>query len=196
MSKGLDSAKSVLNVVDDLAAKGYNFIARYYFHQSGFKDVLTYDEAHAISSAGMWNVAVYENGYPTTVGYFTSSQGAIDAGRAVACAHTAHQPTDTPIYFAVDYDSNPDDVKDYFEAVHPIVRAAGYVAGIYGNGTTIEAMKSAGLISYGWLSQSRGFSGYDEEKAEADIVQLPEGTVDNRDVDGDTASGHSGAWKV
>lgn len=195
MSKGFDSAKAVTGRVADLAGK-YDFIARYYFHQSGFKDLLTFDEAHAISQSGMWVVSVYENGYPTTAGYFTAEQGTIDANRAVACAQAAQQPQGTPVYFAVDYDSNPDDIRSYFEAAHPIVKAAGYVSGLYGNGTSIDAMKADGLISYGWLSQSKGFSGYEQELGKADIEQGPEGTVDGLDVDADTASGHSGAWRV
>lgn len=194
-NKGLDSAKSLVKVATQLVAKGYTWVARYYFKSSKFKDVLTKQEATALATAGLYVVAVYENGFPIKASYFTAAQGNTDAMQAVRCAVAAGQPINTPIYFAVDYDSNPHDIVDYFQSIKPIMDANHYSAGIYGNGVTIERLKSLGLVSHGWLSQSRGFQGYKAELPKADIVQTAETTVLGFDIDGDYANGHSGAWK-
>jgi len=194
-NKGLDSAKSLAHVAAQLVAKGYSWVARYYFRSSHFKDVLTAAEAKALAAAGLWVVAVYENGFPTTASYFTAAQGHVDAADAVLCAQHAGQPHGTPIYFAVDYDSAPKAVDDYFRAVSVIVRNAGYTPGIYGNGVTIAHLKALGLVTHGWLSQSTGFAGHAAALETADIVQLPEGTVLVLDVDGDLSHGHAGGWK-
>jgi len=196
MSKGLDSAKSLIDYAGTLVQEGYTFAARYYFNASSFKDRLEAAEATHLSAQKVYLVSIWESGYPTSADYFTSGQGKSDGAHAAAQAKAAGQPKGSPIYFAADYDSTPSDIVSYATEFQTAVKAAGYLAGIYGNGVTCHLLKERGLVSYTWLSQSTGFQGYSAWKPHANIVQTAEFNWHGFDVDGDTASGDSGGWRV
>ncbi len=197
-SKGLDSAKSLASVARKLAADGYGFVCRYYFNHSGFKDLLTHAEAVALSAAGLYIVAVYENGFPTQASYFTAAQGKADASIAFNRAVAAGQPPNTPIYFAVDYDAKPEDVSLYFAAVRDQLRSMGshYLVGVYGSGAVCAYLEKHGLAAKGWLAQSRGWQGYKAAQCTADIEQGRETTVLGLDVDTDISHGRGDGRKV
>lgn len=196
MSKGLDAPRSLTSVAHQLVQDGFKWVARYYFEHSGFKDCLNRPEAEALSRAGLYIVSVWENGYPTQVNYFTAAQGHSDASLAFKCAIGARQPSSTPIYFAVDYDAKPEDVKDYFEAVSALLKQlVKYTAGAYGSGAVLTYLKNQGLISHEWLAQSHGWRGYEIGKAEANIIQGGETRWYGRDIDMDMTTGNGGGWK-
>lgn len=196
MSRGIDSAKTLTDYGRELIADGYTFVIGYYFIASAFKDRLSLAQTSHFSSLGIWNLGIWEGGYPTSADYFTAAQGNFDGIHAAQQAKDAGQPEVTPIYFAADYDSNPADITPYARAFQEQVKACGYTAGVYGNGVTCKVLYEAGIISHTWLSQSTGFQGYNDWKASANIVQGPEFNWRGFDVDGDTANGDSGAWKV
>lgn len=200
MSKGIDSAKALTSYGKALLADGITFVIGYYFAFSSFKDRLSLPQTSHFSSLGIYNLGIWE-GAGDHAGYFTPQQGAMDGEHAAAQAKDAGQPLGTPIYFAADYDSEPAEIIPYATKFQDSVKAAGFVTGIYGNGITCQALKSAGIVSYTWLSQSTGFSGYEQWHPHANIVQGPEYTwaaPDGKsfDVDGDAANGDSGAWLV
>lgn len=197
-TKGLDSPKNLAPHAADLVAKGYGWVARYLFDHSSFKDLLTHSEAVALSKAGLYIVSVWENGFPTTDGYFTAAQGGIDGAHAARHAFDAGQPAGTPIYFAVDHDVDPHITLPYFQQVRVGLRGAGahYLAGVYGSGAVCELLHNGGFVSHTWLSQSKGWRGYLDEKAVADIVQGSEVGVVGIDVDLDVSDGAAGGWRV
>lgn len=199
--KALDTYK-VQEVVANaarLVAAGYTAVGLYLFRSSAFKQKLTRAAALAISKAGLYIFTVWENGQPTTAEYFSALRGDSDAVYAIEEAEAIGQPKDTPIYFAVDYDAKEADlayITAYFRQVRPKVVAAGYKVGAYGSGMVLAHLASLGLIQYSWLSQSKGFAGYQAWKAKANIVQGASTTILGMDVDTDTINGNAGGWKI
>lgn len=201
MNKAFDTYRAdlVAQKAAEIKAEGISAVGLYYFASSAFKRLLTRDLARQISAAGLYLFSVWENGFPTTGGYFTQSRGAYDGARAAACALSAGQPSGTPIYFAVDYDASVSDlagITAYFTALKPLLKADGYLAGVYGSGLVCRHLDDAGLVEKTWLSQSRGFSGYEGWLAHADIVQGPSQQLLGMDVDTDTTTGSAGGWQV
>jgi hypothetical protein len=190
-------------VVANIAAfkkDGYEAVGLYYFHQSDLKQLLTSAVARTITKAGLSIWSIWEDGQPNHVGYFTAAQGALDGKRAVSCAILACQPKGSAIYATYDYDAEKSDlprILEYATAYHNAVKAAGYVAGAYGNGLLIAYLFAAGLVSFTWLSCSTGYAGHDTWLSHADIVQSVSPKLHGVDVDTDVigVSG-GGVWKV
>jgi hypothetical protein len=196
--RGLDATANLARFASQLYAKGYRFVARYIFSRSAFKTLLTRDEACAISAAGLDIVTVYENGSPTSDEYFTGARGETDSSIAVERATAAGQPGG-PIYLAIDYDpANPAIADEYFQSARAVCAAlgGGFHPAVYASGAVCRHLKEAGLVSRTWLSQSRGFAGYEDWLPHADIVQGPEVKELGLDVDLDTAYGNGGGWRI
>jgi hypothetical protein len=78
------------------------------------------------------------------------------------------QPAGSTIYFGVDFDAKPTEIRDrvipYFQGVaDQVAKPTGeptYVIGVYGSGATCKAVLDAGLAQRAWLAQSKGWSGY------------------------------------
>lgn len=112
-------------------------------------------------------VAVWENGFPTTASYFSFKKGIADGTAAYAYAEmTIHQPALTPIYFAVDYDASPSDatgpILEYFRGIVSAFNnmkgsSPGYFIGVYGSGLICRTLLDAGMVTYAWLAQSKGW---------------------------------------
>jgi hypothetical protein len=199
MSKGLDSTASLASKAALLAANGYTFAARYIFERSDFKTPLTKQEANELSKAGLSIVTIFESGSPTSAAYFNGGKGESDGIIARAKARDAGQPAGTPIYAAVDYDAAPDDldaIAAYFASFREQIKQWGYVAGVYGSGLVCDRLAEIGLVSYTWLSQSKGFAGYDHWLPRANLVQGRETELHAADVDLDASEGAGGGWKV
>lgn len=201
MNKAFDTYRAdlVAEKAAEIKAQGITAVGLYYFASSAFKVLLTRARAQKISAAGLYVFSVWENGFPTTGGYFTRGRGLFDGAKAAACALAAGQPSGTPIYFAVDYDASGDDLDGilaYFRALRPALGADGYVAGVYGSGMICRHLKDAGLAEKTWLSQSRGFEGYHDWVTHADVVQGPSQALLGMDVDTDTTNGSAGGWQV
>jgi hypothetical protein len=196
--RGLDATANLSRFAPELYARGFRFVARYIFSRSDFKTLLTRDESLAISAAGLDIVTVYESGSPTSDEYFTGAKGETDASIAIERATAAGQPGG-PIYLAVDYDpTNPGIADEYFKSARAVCASLGghFQPEVYGSGAVCRHLKEAGLVSRTWLSQSRGFSGYEDWLPHADIVQGPEVKELGLDVDLDTAYGNGGGWRI
>jgi hypothetical protein len=97
MSSGIDTAQSTVGHATNIKNAGYSFVIRYYNTNTPSKN-LTNAEAIALSNAGLYNVAVWENGYPTSYSYFSNAKGQSDGAAAINYAkNTIHQPEGTPI---------------------------------------------------------------------------------------------------
>ena len=185
--------------LQDFAKENYKAVALYYFRSSAFKEKLTPLIVKEICSQGLYIVSVWENGTPTNGGYFTYLKGTVDGANAYQEAEYVGQPKGTPIYFAADYDPNDNDldaIANYFLAARLQCLAHGYKVGAYGSGKLLAYLLSKHLVEYTWLAQSTGFAGYEDFKAQANIVQGPEHSAFGLDIDEDTSTGNGGGWKV
>jgi len=188
MKKGFDTTGDLTRFASSLVKKGYDFVCRYYNINNPSKN-LTLAEAHVLSNAGLRMVAIWENGYPITPGYFTHAAGVHDGTSAYYYAlQQIGQPPSTPIYFAVDYDASAADVKgpvlSYFNGIRDGFNTISknnpaYAIGVYGSGLTCTAMLQAGTASFSWLAQSMGwgnsrsFAGYNIAQS-LQITECPE----------------------
>ena len=85
--QAIDTTSSVLGNINNILSAGYHGIIRYISpNTKNFPNKqLTPDEISAVHSVpGMALGLVYENGYPTSVGYFSAAQGTADATDALA----------------------------------------------------------------------------------------------------------------
>jgi len=204
MSKSFDAfdATAVIAHLPQIKAAGYMSVGLYYFKSSKFKRLLTRSVAEAVSKAGLYLISVYENGFPTAKGYFTVANGQADAHVAHTRAVDAGQPIGSAIYFAVDYDAAPADlpaITDYFTEIRRVFQVLGdtHFIGVYGSGLVCRHLSEAGLVSRTWLSQSKGFAGYDDWKIHANILQGPVASLfGGIDVDLDTTNGNAGGWRL
>jgi len=206
MSVGLDSSVNLERAIKQIAQEGYHFAGRYYC-QTDHPKLLTPSEARAISAAGVYIVAVWKNGYPTSSGYFTYNTGLEDAQMAYNYARTIiGQPADTPIYFTVDYDATLEDarggISEYFRGVVEAMKAGAeqhgvhYDIGIYGSGSVCEnIMSQFAEITYAWLSMAAGWSD-SREFEKWNLKQGPSTTVCGIAIDTDISNGNGGGFKL
>ena len=202
MKIGVDTSQNCKLTATALANAGVEFVCRYYANRG--KKILTRDEALAISQANMSIVAVWEDGYPTKASYFSYAKGVDDGSSAYHDALTIGQPAGTPIYFAVDYDASPAEIGgmilDYFRGL-----SAGFLAssgdvsdhsiGVYGSGATCAFLLARNLVSYTWLSQSKGFRGY-REFTNWNIRQGPSEVMNGLSIDKDEATEDFGGFQL
>jgi len=174
VARGLDTATPCSQAtIDAVIREGYTFIVRYYC-TGNLSKKLRLDEARRLSDSGLWVVAVFQD-YNNAVHRFSSSLGAANAKAAYEYAGGAiGQPSETPIYFAVDFDAThaqaEGPIRDYFVAVNDVFAAAGgkYKVGVYGSGAVCRYIKDdCKLADYSWLTMSTGWRGhreYDRQK--------------------------------
>ncbi|HEX3031460.1 MAG TPA: glycoside hydrolase domain-containing protein, partial [Bacillota bacterium] len=81
MNLGLDTNVNCQKLVGKIKEAGYSFLCRYY-NINNPKKSLTFQEAMALSNAGLYIVVVWENGLPTSKGYFSYKRGFDDARHA------------------------------------------------------------------------------------------------------------------
>ena len=165
---GLDTNRDCSSIAEMIVADGRQFVCRYYAHPGSKKGLMS-DELQKLRKANLKVVAVWENGYPTSAGYFSYSQGVNDGVGAYKYAVQIGQPAGTPIYFAVDYDASTADlnggIANYFKGVafgmETAARGASkYAIGVYGSGESCIFALSSGFATYSWLSMSTGWSGH------------------------------------
>ncbi|HTB89331.1 MAG TPA: DUF1906 domain-containing protein [Steroidobacteraceae bacterium] len=201
--KGVDLSSDCTAQIDCLAQNGYSFVARYYASPNSRK-ILSVEEARAISAAGLNIVAVWEDGRPTSITYFSYSEGVDDGTSAYNMAGKIGQPASTPIYFAVDYDASDEDVSgsinDYFRGVRDGFNtisggAPVHPIGAYGSGAVCSWLLARNMAAYAWLAQSRGWRGFNGF-ANWNIRQNAETSVCGLDVDTDDAVADYGGFQV
>ena len=198
INRGIDCAVNIGDKVQALYDNGIRFFCRYYLPGSRWRQPLTRDEAQKICAAGhdAYIVSVYE-GNPTFPQYFTAEKASYDYTIARHQAVTAGQPFNTDVYFAVDYDARPEDVRAYFIQLNKMAGAINSLAiSAYGSKDVIDFLKSKGLIQRGWLAQSKGWAGYSSVPGAEEIQQGREVTMLGLDVDLDFSSGNGGGWRL
>jgi hypothetical protein len=199
MPRGFDTTRDISQHVTSIKAQGYDFVARY-LSQSHWKAVGP-NEASAVASVGLALVLVYED-CPTCSSYFSFGRGQADGLRAAQQASLIRAPSNTVLYFAVDYDADSNDIsgaiKDYFNGVAGALRSYAaanqttYRTGVYGSGTTCGEITGAGLARCGWLAQSTGWRGHDTYHAWSIRQWLP-AVIAGLSVDPDDAIADFGA---
>lgn len=185
-----------------LRALGYEFFARYYRRaplEGGRGNALWRYEAKGLFDVGFRSLGLYQNSSDTPA-YFTVENARADARAALAAAAFHGQPADTAIYFAVDCNPAPDQlhlVERYFEAVLAIIVPAGYFVGAYGPGLVLQMLRARGLASRTWLSNAKGWRGYQDWLPHADVVQttLPFTLPFGLQIDGNEARNDAGMWR-
>lgn len=158
---GIDMSTDASDVLNELEDAHVDFVARYYRDPDSKWPPLSPSEAQRLSSLGLKIVAVYEYHLPVPA-HFTYEGGYNDALTAYSEARAVGQPAGSAIYFAADFHAYDDDlasVVDYFRGVNAALTTAGdgtedYMVGVYGSGPVCDAVKSAGLARYSWLSNS------------------------------------------
>lgn len=163
---GLDANHDVSNYAAALKKKGFDFVIRYYSHNT--EKNLSLPDAVALSRAGLQIGAVWET-TGTHASFFNLAQGLADGAAAYALAkQKIGQPDGSAIYFAVDYDASANDIvnpiSDYFRGIQKAFQAASvdqpsYKVGVYGSGDCCDSLLKNHLAQLSWLSQSTGFSG-------------------------------------
>lgn len=182
----------------------------------------TTDHAHALKAAGIEAVgfyarpdrsslsmikglaavdikrfAIYEKGKPVTASYFTQNQATHDATAAAMHCHAMVMPAGKPIFHCVDYDAAKADLDlfvKFFSTLQGITKQAGFLLGAYGPGWLLKELQHKGIIHWGYLSQSKGFTGYEDYKPHAAIVQGRASTLLHFDIDWDEIVDESVLW--
>lgn len=127
-----------------LKAAGKAFACRYLSHDAGKN--LRPSEAADLAAHGVSAVVVWE----TTASRAAASRaaGAADATEAAAQAKACGQPSDRPIYFAVDWDAAPSTVVPYFQGVASVLGL--HRTGAYGGIKVIRYLLDHGLVTWAW----------------------------------------------
>ncbi len=192
MRFGLDWAYGDMSVAA-LRAVGADFIGRYASTPGNPKN-LTAAEAQEMSNAGIDILLVFE----TTAERALAGReaGRTDATSAEAQASAVGMPEGRPIFFAVDFDADPQQqgaIDDYFRGVASVLGLNG--TGAYGGYWVIKRLFDAGLVRWGWQTYAWSGGNWD---ARAHVRQFSNGhTVGGVDCDYDHGLGKDfGQWRV
>ena len=136
---------------------------------------MTLEEIDAIRTAGLQLAIVYE--YLGDREYYSSSHGRVDGYYAYHYAQQMHQPADSAIYFAIDYDPGPDHLPDIPGNIQAYLRGVldgfnsfsngqpVYKIGVYGAGVVCAWVRThLPFVQYSWLAMSTGWTGRDSYK--------------------------------
>jgi hypothetical protein len=170
MKNGLDTNRQTGASAACLKSSGIDFVMRYYSPGSSDPNKpLNTTEAIALGQANIEIGVIFENSpVNVTVDYFTNAQGQADGASAWSVAQSLAQLSNSCIYFAVDFDAQPNEIAsvvDYFRGVQTGMNTAAggssaYTVGVYGSGCVCQAVKEDnGLATYSWLTLSRGWCG-------------------------------------
>lgn len=165
----LDTNRNCAPVAACLVANHFVTVFRYYSEfTSQPQKRLTAVEATALGRAGLRLGVVYQDG-GAQGGAFTHSKG-FRAGRYVYdyAQATIHQPPNSAIYFAVDFDASRDEIKNgvvpFFKGIaEGFLQIGGsapdYQVGVYGSGLVCSTLLNGEFATRAWVSQSMGFTG-------------------------------------
>lgn len=140
-----------------LYAAGVRGVGRYITDPNpGWKGI-SQAEYDRLTAAGLSVFFVWEDG--PTAARLGRARGVADAQHAQRNLNRLSGPSNRrPVYFAVDYDANPDAVRAYFEGVKSVIGKSR--TGAYGSYRVLKALKGWGLISFtfqtvAWSGASR-----------------------------------------
>ena len=193
--KAFDTAIITTGRAHEIRAQGYGAVIKYLR-----PDRTTLEEVQGLHSVGLKVVSVWERGQPNHAAYFNADQGKADGEAATQFAYSIGQPSQTTIFFAVDYDADRGDldaIRDYLAAAREVCDGYGYTASIYGSGLVCTEMESLGLAHFGWLAQSTGWAEYPTAESTLStyaIVQGPSTTILGWDCDADTINNPDVCW--
>lgn len=177
-----------------LKRAGISFIIRYYSHDAS-KD-LTRAEAEDYSHAGLDICTVWESTANRALGGYDA--GVADGKQAQEVAKNVGQPHDAPIYFAVDFDVQPDqedNVFGYFGGACDVLTRSR--VGCYGGLAAVKLTHERNVADYRW--QTIAWSGLPTAwYAHAHLRQTRNGViVAGTECDLDTAvAPHFGQWRL
>jgi Domain of unknown function (DUF1906)/Bacterial SH3 domain len=189
-----------------LAGAGVQTIIRYYSRDTGLPGKrMSKSEALSFTAAGLRLAIVHEAKHGNKIESFTQSIGELDGAYARGyAARIIGQPTGSAIYFAVDVDASAKQIHDsvlpYFQGVTTAFATQNgqpnYRVGVYGSGATCEAVLDAGLATFAWLAQSKGWAGYKAflQSNRWSLLQSMPSKVGEIDCDLDRANGDFGEF--
>lgn len=160
----IDTSTKTTTITEKLKNAGIQTVIRYYDSFGHGEKLLDKEEAIALSQSGLDIMVVFEDSNNET-NLFNYDRGLADATAALDWAkNQINQPSNSAIYFAVDYDATPSELESniiyYFQGIQKAFEAQNdYTVGAYGSGLVINKLKELGLCSYRWLSMSTGFYG-------------------------------------
>jgi hypothetical protein len=187
----IDTPFNTKSRIPCLLSQGVRTVVRYYNFSNSLslpEKRLELAEAEALSANGV-RVAVVFQQRQHAITDFSEVKGVAAGRRAYRYAQDdIGQPAGSAIYFAVDFDANPDDVTSnvapYFQGVRRAFDEesggrSDYRVGAYGSGLVCGALTASGLIELTWLAMSRGFRGTREAllAGEFHLAQLPPATT-------------------
>lgn len=146
MSNAVDCTGLSPSQIANLAKNGVKYVGRYLAHSSW--KALNVGEVANIKAAGLQIFSIYESN-STQESYFSSAKGKSDALDAINLAKAIGQPTNTAIYFTVDYDAQASDlpaILAYFKAVK--ANLVGYKVGAYGSFTVLNYLHENKVADY------------------------------------------------
>lgn len=201
--KGISTNRRCTKDAACIKKEGFDFVIRYYSQTTQQPEkVVTPEEAVAISAAGLQLAVVYED-LANHVGYFNHSEGKKDGYYAYFYAQKLHQPGQSAIYFAVDYDATAGEIQgviqDYFHGVQQGFKdfsngQSVYDIGVYGSGAACRWLRThLPFVKYSWLAESTrwlGSKAYSEWNLKQFVTKqklcgLPSGGWERNEANGD-----------
>lgn len=153
---GVDCVTAIhQELAEGLKAAGIEYVARYL--GDSWKSI-SKKEADGLIDNGLKIISIWETN-PTYARYFTKDKGIADGHDAASFAQSIGQPVGSAIYFAVDYDTQPSDMKaivNYFLGVRQGL-GKNYKVGVYGSFTVLEMLHRSCAADYYW--QTAAWSG-------------------------------------
>ena len=166
MIKGFDTTDSVLGKARQIKDAGFKFVIKYGATSSTFPNKrFTHEEVSEFKKVGLSCGFVWERG--NTLDIFTAAKGKADAEAFVAYLKLLGVPGDLTVcgYFAVDLDVTKAQIMgpiaEYFKVAWAVMKAAGYLTGVYGPGLVCQALQNSGYTHYAWKANASGWSGFD-----------------------------------
>ncbi len=207
--KGISTDRICSDLASCLKQNGIDFVARYYSRTTKNPSKrLTLEEATALNQAGIALIAVYEDG-PTSKSYFSNDRGKSDGKSAYAYAQDINQPSQSAIYFAVDYDATSQDIqgpiKEYFQGVFDGLKDSStsksiYKIGVYGSGACCDYLrKNLDFVEFSWLAESTGWLNsktYDKWNIKQSIATTTLCGLDKTAWDSNEAQGNYGQFTI
>ena len=194
--QGIDTAARITpSAAEKLRENGVSFAVRYLI-PARYWNAMTAEEAADIRAAGLALMLCWETTAERAKG--GAAAGAEDGLKARELAEAMGVPIGTVIYFAVDFDAQPEDMEDidaYFRAAR--IGVGKYNAGIYGGRRVVSAL----VNTTSWLWQCVAWS--DSFVPYATVIQYQwQGSPDAKAlsekvgaaVDLDSATTLAGMW--
>jgi len=199
MTKIIDTNHLTTNQIVHLKADSIESVIRYIspINPQGEKTVKA-AEAKALADAGLRLGLVCEGWGDFAHGGISAGAGERDGEFCAKYARTVGAPDGACVYFAVDTDAGPADVRKlvlpYFSAIRSAFDGSKLRVGVYGSGYVCASVKAASLADLTWLSCSLGWAGsrtYLASNQWALRQHVPQ-VIANMDTDPDDSNGEWG----